>query len=169
VAALPFPANFTLAAALHPCPVAANTVVPHHRSRELVITVPLPDDKGRRGDARPKVRRFRSHWLELGQRLREFRAHSGIIQPEIAAAAARDGRRRRGGHPGRVAGSPSEQALRQRYCEWDGEWAHGVAARQGFGESHQVDLRRVEDAAFGLRWLELTHGRRFDLCRSLVS
>lgn len=55
--------------------------------------------------------------------------------------------------------------MRQRYCEW----VRGVAARRGFGESHQVDLRRVEDAAFGLRWLELTHGLRFDLCRSLVS
>jgi transcriptional regulator with XRE-family HTH domain len=66
--------------------------VPAHVSRELVITVPLPDDKGLRGDRRPRVHRFRSHWLELGQRLRAFRARYGVTQAEIAAVVgARDG------------------------------------------------------------------------------
>ena len=46
------------------------------------------DDKGRRGDARVKVRRSRSRWLELGQRLGEFRARYGITLPEIAAAVS---------------------------------------------------------------------------------
>jgi hypothetical protein len=29
-------------------------------------------------------------------------------------------------------------------------------------------LRRLEDAAYGLRWVEVAHGLRFDLDRSLV-
>ncbi|MDP8925224.1 MAG: hypothetical protein M3O34_20460, partial [Chloroflexota bacterium] len=62
----------------------------------------------------------------------------------------------------------SQQALRERYCERDGEWARRIAARRGLGEEQQADLRRVEDAAFGLRWLELAHGRRFDLRGSPV-
>jgi transcriptional regulator with XRE-family HTH domain len=59
--------------------------VPNHGTRELVIAVPLPEDRGRRGDGRPKVHRFRSRWLELGRRLREFRARYGLTQGEIAA------------------------------------------------------------------------------------
>ena len=60
--------------------------MPNHVGRELVITVPVPDDRGLRGDGRPKARRFRSHWLELGERLREFRARYGygVTQAEIA-------------------------------------------------------------------------------------
>lgn len=64
--------------------------------------------------------------------------------------------------------APSKRALRQRYWEQDGDWARGVAARRSQSEEYQADLRRVEDPAFELRWLELTHGRRFDLRRSLV-
>ncbi len=60
--------------------------MPNQVTRELVLTVPLPDDKGRRGDGRPKVHRFRSHWLELGRRLRDFRARYGVTQTEIARA-----------------------------------------------------------------------------------
>ena len=62
----------------------ANTIVSAHPSRELVITVRLPDDRGRHGDARPKVHRFRSHWLELGARLRAFRERFGLTQVEVA-------------------------------------------------------------------------------------
>lgn len=36
------------------------------------------------------------------------------------------------------------------------------------GEASAVDLRRVEDAAYGLRWLELVHRLAFRLDRSLV-
>src|SRR6266508_4635070 len=54
--------------------------------RELVVTVPLPEDRGRKGDARPKTHRFRSHWLELGQRLRAFRERYGLTQDEVARA-----------------------------------------------------------------------------------
>jgi transcriptional regulator with XRE-family HTH domain len=211
-------------------------MVPNQVARELIITVPLPDDQGRRGDGRSKVRRFRSHWLELGHRLREFRARYGVTQAEIAAlvgasnastvaqwesgvnvpegirrerlvelldgrcwpelraaAIADDGlpqtwdravrwyrraSRERGPRTSvgvvvaaileELRAVTSEQDLRRRYCERDGEWVRGVAARQRLREEHQADLRRIEDAAFGLRWLELAHGRRFDLCRSLV-
>ena len=210
--------------------------MPAHLARELVITVPLPQDRGRQGDARPKVHRFRSHWLELGRRLRAFRSRYGLTQDEVAAVvgaaegsavsqwecgdAVPDGIRRerlihllegrlwpdlrvaalegdrlpvswdrgvrwyrrasRERMPrtsvGAVVGSildqlrdvASQQALRERYCERDGDWVWGVAARQGLGEEHHADLRRIEDAAFGLRWLELAHGLRFDLRGSLV-
>ena len=70
----------------------ANAIVPAHPGRELVVTVPLPEDRGRRGDGRPKVHRFRSQWLELGRRLRDFRARYGLTQDEVAAVvAANDG------------------------------------------------------------------------------
>jgi transcriptional regulator with XRE-family HTH domain len=210
--------------------------VPARLARELVITVPLPEGRGRRGDARPKVHRFRSHWLELGQRLRAFRARYDVTQDEIAAVvgardgsavsqwetatAVPDGQRRERltdllqgrawpalraaasageGLPaawvrgvrwyrrasrerwaretwGRVIAAVLEQlcsvavpdALRDRYREYDGNWVHGVATRCGRSEAHGVDLRRMEDAAYGLRWLEIAHEWRCDLHASLV-
>ncbi|GEM_PF-7011317 len=36
------------------------------------------------------------------------------------------------------------------------------------GTECQMDLRRIEDATYGLRWLEVVHGLRFDLGHSLV-
>ena len=66
----------------------------------------------------------------------------------------------------RTTASPA--ALRQRYGERGGEWAQGMAAEQGLGQEHRADVRRLEDAGYGLRWLELAHGLRFDLHRSLV-
>jgi transcriptional regulator with XRE-family HTH domain len=210
--------------------------VPNQVARELVITVPLPDDRGRSGDGRPKVRRFRSHWLELGRRLRDFRARYGVTQTEIAraigagdastvaqwesgvnvpeglrrehlielldgqrwpelraAALAGDGlpaawdrgarwyrrasreRRQRETVGAAVAAVltylrdvASPEALRQRYCGHDGEWVRGVAAGSELDEVQPLDLRRTEDAAYGLRWLEIEHDRQFDLRKSLV-
>ena len=66
----------------------------------------------------------------------------------------------------RALGTP--EALRQRYIERDGEWAHALADERGRGDACRADLRRIEDAAYGLRWLEVTQGPRFDLRRSLV-
>ena len=43
----------------------------------------LPEDRGRQGDGRPKVHRFRSQWLELGRRLRDFRARFGLRWLEV--------------------------------------------------------------------------------------
>ena len=66
--------------------------MPNQLARELVITVPLPEYRGRRGDARPRVHRFCSHWLELRRRLRAFRARYGLMQDEVAAVVgAADG------------------------------------------------------------------------------
>lgn len=62
----------------------------------------------------------------------------------------------------------SPDALRNHYCERDGDWARGVAARRGLGEEDRADVRRIEDAAYGLRWLELAMGRRLDPRHSLV-
>ena len=65
--------------------------MPSDSSRELVLTVALPEDRGRRGDARPKVHRFRSHWAELGRRLRAFRDRYGVTQAEVARAVGAEG------------------------------------------------------------------------------
>ena len=62
----------------------------------------------------------------------------------------------------------SRDALRQRYCQRDAEWARGVAAQWGLSEQHQAALRRIEDAAYSLRWVEFAHELRLDLRRSLV-
>jgi transcriptional regulator with XRE-family HTH domain len=199
--------------------------------------VPLPEDRGRQGDARPKTHRFRSLWLELGRQLRAFRERYGVTQDEVARAVeASDGstvtqwengvnvpdgiRRERvvellagkrwpalrsaaltgDGLPvswdrgvrwyrrasrerrpretlGRVVAALLDELravvwpeeLRQAYCERDGEWARAIADRQRLGEERRAELRRLEDAAFGLRWLEPTHGVRYDLRRSLVA
>ena len=72
------------------------------------------------------------------------------------AAAARDDR-----------GVVSAGALHQDYCERDWNWVRAIVARHGLGEQPS-DLRRVEDAAYGLRWLELARGLRLDPARSLV-
>jgi transcriptional regulator with XRE-family HTH domain len=66
----------------------------------------------------------------------------------------------------RALGSPA--ALRQCYLERDGEWAYAVADQPGLGSTCRADLRRIEEAAHGLRWLEVVQGQRFDLSRSLV-
>ena len=210
--------------------------MPNQVARELVITLTLPDDKGRSGDGRSKVHRFRSHWLALGRRLRDFRARYSLTQAEVAraigaadastvaqwesgvnvpdglrrehlielldgqrwpelraAALAGDGlpaawdrgarwfrRASRERRPRETIGAAvaavlahlqdvaSAAALRQRYCAHDGEWVRGVAVRCGLAEKQPVDLRRIEDAAYGLRWLEIKRGRQIDLRKSLV-
>lgn len=59
-------------------------------------------------------------------------------------------------------------SLRRHYRGRDSEWARDVAARLGLAEEHGTGLRRLEDAGFGLRWIELAHGWHFDLRPSLV-
>ncbi|MDA8219892.1 MAG: hypothetical protein M0Z94_20010 [Dehalococcoidales bacterium] len=56
-------------------------------------------------------------------------------------------------------------ALRQRYCTDDGSGVHPPTAKRIPNTMHQGDQRRVEDAAFGLRWLTLAHGIHLDLNR----
>jgi hypothetical protein len=67
-----------------------------------------------------------------------------------------------------LRGTVARDALRGHYRERDGDCAATVIARRGLSEQQQRGARRAEDAAYGLRWLELAHGRRFDLGRSLV-
>ena len=62
----------------------------------------------------------------------------------------------------------STELLRARYCERDGEWAHRVAIQNGLGLERQTEVRRIEDGAYGLRWLELAHEVTFELTRSVV-
>lgn len=198
--------------------------------------MPLPEDKGLKGDGRPKVRRFRSRLLELGRRLCEFRREHSLTQTEVARVVGAgseatvceweagvnvpDGRRRERlvelldgrlwgalrqlvveskGMPrrwneaarwyrrasrerlprqtvgavitfalGELRGIERVDGLRRRYCEDDASWIRGLAAERLPGTECQMDLRRIEDATYGLRWLEVVHGLRFDLGRSLV-
>lgn len=214
----------------------ANTQVPDELAPELVLTAPQPEDKGLKGDGRPKVRRFRSRRLDLGPRLREFRREYGLTQAKFSQVVGAgsevtvcqwetgvnvpDGHRRerlvdllegrlwralrelviegdgtprrwheaarwyrrasRERPPRQTVGAVIAVALRdlrgververlcRRYCEDDSSWIRGLAAKVLAGLGRQVNLRRVEDAAYGLRWLELAHGLRFDLGHSLV-
>ncbi len=63
----------------------------------------------------------------------------------------------------------SPEALRHHYRERDGDWIHGVAAQCRLPNDLRLDLRRIEDAAYGLRWLELTHGLYFDPLQALTT
>ena len=198
--------------------------------------MPLPEDRGRRGDARPKVHRFRSYDLELGQRLRAFRERHGLTQADVApvleagtpstvtqwesgARVPEGGRRQRVealvagqlwpelraavvANPGmpprwaaavrwyrRVSRERARRALegaaiaalledlrdthrpdvlRQRYAAVGAAWAQGPAAASATADVRPAVLRQVEDAAFGLRWLEIAGGFRIDVVRSLI-
>jgi len=61
------------------------------------------------------------------------------------------------------------EALRQDYQACEGDWVRGIAGPCARGEREGAGLRRVEDAAYGLCWLELAHRLRLDLQRSLVA
>jgi hypothetical protein len=43
-----------------------------------------------------------------------------------------------------------------------------VAIQHELGQEHHTEVRRIEDGAYGLRWLELVHGLTFELSRSVV-
>ncbi|MPZ49273.1 MAG: hypothetical protein GEU75_08235 [Dehalococcoidia bacterium] len=62
----------------------------------------------------------------------------------------------------------STASLRRSYCEHDGDWAGTIAERCGRGGQGRPELRRLEDAAYALRWVELARDVRLDPCRSLV-
>jgi DNA-binding XRE family transcriptional regulator len=206
--------------------------------------VPLPEDRGRRGDARPKVHRFRSYGVELGRRLRAFRKRYALTQAEAAVAlgagskttvtqweigartpegvlrervealvaggrwpqlraavvaatgastgtggdmprrwadtvrwyrrASRERSVRTALGPAIAAGVAAlrgvhrPEDLRARYLGAAGPWGCGVLPDADPTSATPSALRRAEDAVYGLRWLELTAGLCFDLCRSLV-
>ena len=60
--------------------------MPNHLGRELILTIPLTEDRGLDGNGGPKVRRFRSFLLALGPRLRAFRREHDLTQGEVARA-----------------------------------------------------------------------------------
>src|SRR5439155_1247930 len=97
-----------------------------------------PDDKGKSGDGRSKVHRFRSHWLELGRRLRDFRTRYGLTQGEIA----------------RVVRASDSSTVAQ--------WESELNVPDGIRRERLIDLLK------GRRWLELVHGLTFELTRSVV-
>jgi hypothetical protein len=59
-------------------------------------------------------------------------------------------------------------ALRARYLTVAGAWGSGLARDVIPAATDAADLRRAEDAAFGLRWLEVAGRLRLDLRRHLV-
>jgi hypothetical protein len=58
--------------------------------------------------------------------------------------------------------------LRARYLAAAGAWGCCLPLDAHPTPAGPVDVRRAEDAAFGLRWLELAADIRVDACRSLV-
>ncbi|MDQ3809618.1 MAG: hypothetical protein M3336_04945, partial [Chloroflexota bacterium] len=51
------------------------------------------------------------------------------------------------------------EGLRRQYVDRNGEWAHALADGRGLGDACRAVLRRIEDAAYGLRWLEVRYFR----------
>jgi transcriptional regulator with XRE-family HTH domain len=62
----------------------------------------------------------------------------------------------------------SGEALRLHYVEHDGNWAHQRADEREHDYEWRGDIRRLEDASYGLRWLEIARRIRFNLTASLV-
>src|SRR5204862_3801619 len=62
----------------------------------------------------------------------------------------------------------SLNGLPERYRAEPGEWASRLAPDCKADGLPAADRRRAEEAAFGLRWLELERGLRFDTGCSLV-
>ena len=105
------------------------------------------------GDGMPSRWHQGVRWYRRASRERGLRERAGTVVSAILDEL-------------RALGSP--EALRRRYVEADGEWAHALADQRGCGDACRADLRRIEDPAYGLRWLEVTRGVRVDLRRSLV-
>lgn len=194
----------------------------------------MPEDRGLRGDGRPKVRRFRTLLLSLGTRLRAFREAYDVTQGEVAQVIAGsvaaisqwesgiavpeghrrerlvallDGRLWRKLRAAVVAGEgipmPWDRAvrsyrrasrerrargtvgldvaavleslrsvdtlvgLRQRYQD-DDRWPQGTIKGRSLPAEKGRDRRSIVDAAYGLRWVEITRSTQFDLGRTLV-
>ena len=106
------------------------------------------------GDQVPSTWDGAARWYRRASRERPPRETAGI-----AVAAALE----------RLRAVASPEALCQFYREHDGDWIHSVSAQCRLPADHPLDLRRVEDAAYGLRWLELAHGLRLDPLRSLTT
>jgi hypothetical protein len=62
----------------------------------------------------------------------------------------------------------SGEALRLHYVEHDGNWAHQWADEREHDHESRGDIRRLEDASYGLRWLEIARRIQFNLTASLV-
>lgn len=105
------------------------------------------------GDLLPEPRLRAVQWYRRASRERRPRETAGV-----ALAAILD----------ELRDVTTAEALRGHYRERDGDWAHGVVARCGLDQSDSAVFRSIEDAAYGLRWLELVHGQRLDLGQSLA-
>src|SRR5579859_5890336 len=61
-----------------------------------------------------------------------------------------------------------EAGLRKQYCVDDVAAPISVDGQHAVTDVRQPPTWRIKDAAYGLRWLEVTNGPRFDLSRLLV-
>jgi hypothetical protein len=90
------------------------------------------------------------------RRLSRERAHREVEGAAIATRLA----------PLRAVGTI--EGLRQRYAESHEDWDATVLGRASADAYRQSGRYRAEDAACGLRWLEITAGMLLDLHRSLT-
>ena len=69
---------------------------------------------------------------------------------------------------GELRGIATLEGLLGHYRGRDGDWVRAILDPLDPDAGSAADLRRVEDAAYGLRWLALAHGLAFRLDRSLI-
>ncbi|HEX2186982.1 MAG TPA: hypothetical protein VHN78_15915, partial [Chloroflexota bacterium] len=108
------------------------------------------------------------YFLDLGQQLCAFRAEHDLTQDEVARVVGASDRSVVSAVLEHLRTVDSLDGLRQQYCEDDGCWVQTVAAQLLPHVGELGDLRRAEDVAYSLRWLEIRHGLRLDLGHSLV-
>lgn len=89
------------------------------------------------GDGLPEPWDRAVRWYRRASRERRPREAAGIVIATVLDE---------------LRGVEARDRLRMHYCKRDGEWVRGVAERCGLVDDGRADLRRFEDAAYGLRW-----------------
>jgi hypothetical protein len=130
--------------------------VPRERLKELLARRLWPELRAFAiaGPGLPGSWEQAGRWYRRASRERRLRETAGTVVTAILEE---------------LRAAESTEGLRRSYVQADGDWARGVAAAQGISEPDAGWVRRIEDAAYGLRWLELTHGVRLDPRRSLAA
>ena len=108
---------------------------------------------GDAGDGLPVPWDRAARWYRRASRERRPRVTTGVAMAAVLGA---------------LRGVGTAEALRRHYRERDGDWVRAILNPPDPGAAPSADPRQVEDAAYGLRWLELARGVRLDLRRSLA-